>query len=332
MDNIYINFNEGGYCFISQSIRNIANCFQKQSDAIEYIMNNRASYKRFLSFNSTQRKNILEFMTGVKGLYIRNDAFFTRIFDIKNNKAFVEAFIEAIVGELLPVKLYNSHSRCASRISPLNSFVIADLDVITSMATRTHLVITKHSGNNLDSYSDATSILKYISHTEMSYTSDYPNVSFTESINIVIFDKTPAAFSGEEYMITDVIPEEGACPAINTICIFLDIFASKKNIETIESSLEAWLAFICFQDEASIVYLANHTRYLYFAYYSLLQLIKTPVELINIFYEMYKGPDVKSNHLYNLISELDAKEKLIQSQNNKIETLTNEIDRLYSIL
>ena len=260
-----------------------------EEEALTHIKSEPEAYERFLNFTPNDRKIILEFIQGQRGLKITYDPFFKKIFSPTYHPERLESFLSELLGQ--QVHILKVRENEGIRLSENASYIIMDILVELSDGSCINVEMQKRGllfpGERsccyaADFISREYALLKAEKGKEFSYTDLRPYYQ------IVLMEESSKNFKkvAPYYMHREQTTyDSGAEVATlwHTMYVSLDTF--HKVVQNIDNRLHAWLTFLSSDDPADIINLITLYPEFREFYQEIAEFRTNPKELIYMYSE-----------------------------------------------
>ena len=302
-----------------------------EDDALSLIKSEPEAYERFQSFSPNDRKTLLEFIQGQRGLKITYDPFFKKIFSPTYHPERLEGFLSELLGQ--KVHIIKVRENEGIRLSENASYIIMDILVELSDGSCINVEMQKRGllfpGERsccyaADFISREYALLKAEKGEEFSYTDLRPYYQ------IVLMEQSSQNFKkvAPYYMHREQTTyDSGAEVATlwHTMYVSLDTF--HKVVQNIDNRLHAWLTFLSSDDPVDIINLITLYPEFRELYQEIAEFRTNPKELIYMYSEALAIMDRNAIQL-TLEAELsetreelnDAKEQLSDTREQLSDT------------
>ena len=215
--------------------------------------------ENFTSWSKEEQKLFLDMCTGVRGLKMLYDGFFKELFDPEYHKERLEQFLSLILGSKVMIRQILTND--SVRLADENTLLITDIIVELADGSLANLEIQKMGyafpGQRIACYG-ADMLLRQYKRVKNRLKKKFTYRKIKNVYVIVLFEKSPKEFRGQQgkYMHHS---RQKFDTGLNLnllqeyILISLDIFKENFQNRIIETELEAWLAFLTFEEPDQIL-------------------------------------------------------------------------------
>ena len=260
-----------------------------EDEALSLIKSEPDAYDRFQNFAPNDRKTILEFIQGQRGLKITYDPFFKKILSPTYHPKRLEGFLSELLGQ--QVHIIKVRENEGIRLSENASYIIMDILVELSDGSCVNVEMQKRGllfpGERsccyaADFISREYALLNSEKGDEFSYTDlrPYYQIVLMEQSSLN-FKKVAPYYIHREQTTYD----SGAQVATlwHTMYVSLDTF--HKVVQNIDNRLHAWLTFLSSDNPADIINLITLYPEFRDFYQEIAEFRKNPKELIYMYSE-----------------------------------------------
>ena len=295
-----------------------------EDEALSLIKSEPDAYDRFQNFAPNDRKTILEFIQGQRGLKITYDPFFKKILSPTYHPKRLEGFLSELLGQ--QVHIIKVRENEGIRLSENASYIIMDILVELSDGSCVNVEMQKRGllfpGERsccyaADFISREYALLKAEKGDEFSYTDlrPYYQIVLMEQSSLN-FKKVAPYYIHREQTTYDSGAE--VATLWHTMYVSLDTF--HKVVQNIDNRLHAWLTFLSSDNPADIINLITLYPEFREFYQEIAEFRTNPKELIYMYSEALAIMDRNAIQL-TLEAELnETKEELSDTREQLSDT------------
>ena len=227
-------------------------------------------YEVYDEFPENAKKDLLNFMTGKKGLRITYDTFFKMVFDPYDNPERLESFLEQIIGQ--PVKIKDVLKCDSQKIHAGSSIVIMDIVLSLSDGSIMDVEIQKvgyaFPGERSCCYASDLIIRQYNRAKKKAKKEGKPFSfrSLKPVYVIILMEDSPAPFKAvsPHYIHKKITTyDSGAKVAELSNIVYISLDTFRKVVQNIDTPLHAWLSFLSSYEPNDVLKLVNsHPEFL----------------------------------------------------------------------
>ncbi len=293
------------------------------------------SYLHFSSFSPEIQDEILDFLSGNRGLKILYNNVFQTIFNEHTQQSRLADLLSALLGQKVTIK--SAIPREGLQISEKGSFVIMDILVELEDHSLLNLEVQKigylFPGERASCYTSDLIMRQYSklrAENASRKTFDYHSMSPVHLL--ILMENSSAEFKAvaPQYMHEKIVTYSSGAKVTDLsriTYISLDTFKEVVH-NNIDNDLHAWLTFLCNDDPEVILKLI--TKYPKFIplYQEIAQLRTDPKELIHMYSSILAEMD-HNTELYmieEMKKELNAVSNELNAVSNELDAVSNELD------
>lgn len=293
-----------------------------QEDAVALISQDFETYQTYLTFPEDVQQNILAFIRGQRGLPITYDSFFKKIMDPGRNPERLEHFLSAILGQ--EIHIHSILPREGTKLSNDGSLVIMDIVVQGNDGAIINVEMQKigylFPGERTSCYA-SDFIMRQYNKIKNERREKFTFKDMKPVYIIVLMESSSANFKEVSpiYIHREQTSyDSGAIVTSLSQIIYVSLDTFHSVVQTIDSSLDAWLTFLSSDKPADIIRLVTAYPEFEACYRDIISFRKRPEVLINMYSEalaildrnttLYMCEEMKKELEENksVIAELDA--------------------------
>jgi len=299
----------------------------------------------FLQWDGKAQKEFLDFCSGEKGIKVVYDGIFKEVFNPEVTPERLEALLALILG--FEVKIEKVLPNDGVRLGAESSLLYTDIVVQHTDGSLANIEVQKISydfpGERCACYSADHLLRQYKKVRGESENSRHFNYREIKSVyTIVFFERSPGIFKqfpnkylhrfsqqSDTGLVMDLVQRYYFVP--------LDIFKKNMDNKPIENELEAWLAFLSFDDPERILQLIQYHPRFKAMYQDIYEICRNMEEVMSVYSKELEEMD--RNTVKYMMDEMQEKldqteeraERLEEEKNlaeERVQQLSAEIQRL----
>ena len=313
---------------MSNKLKELFHMIEERNEILNKINSSANLSKIFGSWKTVQQEEFLNFCSGEKGVKILYDSFFKEIFNPEYSPERLSTLLSLLIGE--KVTIIEVLPNDSTRIGMESSLLITDITVKLANRELANIEIQKigymFPGERAACYS-ADLLLRQYKQARNEHTEHFSYKSIKNVYTIVIFEKSPTEFHSmpDKYIHKF---RQSSDTGLEMELLQKYIFVSIDNFKNIhknkdidiETELDAWLAFLSFDEPEMIAKLIKFYPEFTSMYKDIYNLCKNTERVIGMFSEELKILD--KNTVQYMI---DYMQDEINAKNKKLEELTNSM-------
>lgn len=302
----------------------------------------------FYSWTQDQRREFLDFCTGVKGVKILYDSFSKEILNPETTPERLEDLLSLLLRKEVHIlyALPNDSTRIADEHTLLITDIVVELEDGSIANIEIQKIGYKFPGERCACYS-ADMLLRQYKRARDARRQNFSYEDIKTVYTIVLFEKSAPVFHEfpDTYLhFFQQKSDSGLEMELLQRYIFipLDIFKRSRHNQPIENRLQAWLTFFCEDSPERIIELITAYPEFKFMYEDIYRICQNMEEVMGFFSEelrildrntaqlmideMQEHLDVKKQELDTKKQELDSKNKELDSKNKELNSINKELD------
>lgn len=295
-----------------------------REEAVDMISRDFETYQTYLTFPEDVQQNILEFIQGQRGLPITYDSFFKKIMDPGRNPERLEHFLSAILGQ--EIHIHSILPREGTKLSNDGSLVIMDIVVQGNDGSIINVEMQKigylFPGERTSCYA-SDFIMRQYNKIKNERRDKFTFKDMKPVYIIVLMENSSANFREVSpiYIHREKTSyDSGTIVTSLSQIIYVSLDTFHLVVQTIDSSLDAWLTFLSSDRPADIIRLVTAYPEFEACYRDIISFRKRPEVLINMYSEALAILD-RNTTLYmceEMKKEIEENKLIIAEQKSAI--------------
>ena len=302
-----------------------------RKEVLDIIQHNRACSMQFESWEEDQKKEFLDFCTGVRGVKMTYDSFFKEVMDPEIHPERLEELLSLLLEQKVHIKqiLPNDSVRLADE----STLLITDIVVGLGDGSLANVEIQKigyaFPGQRGACYS-ADLLLRQYKRVRGKKKKKFTYQDMKTVYTIVFFEKsTPEFYAVKDEYIHRAKQVFNTGLVLNMlqeyILIPLDIYQKNKHNKNIENKLEAWLSFIIDDSPERIMEIIEKYPSFREMYGEIYELCRNIEEVMNMFSKELQ--EIDRNTVQYMIEEQQERIEAMEKENEAIKKEKEKLER-----
>lgn len=297
------------------------------------IQENSRLLQRFEQWNENQREYFLDCCTGMKGVKVLYDAFFKEIMNPEVTPERLEEFLTLLMNK--KVKILHVLTNDGPRIADENCILIMDIVVELEDGSIVNVEVQKIGHNFPGERSACYSsdlLLRQYRRVRGEKGKQFHYRDMKDVYTIVFFERSMEAFHQfpEQYLhYFEQTSNTGVKLNLLQKYLFipLDIFRKSLQDKTIETKLEAWLAFLSLDDPEMIIHLLEQYPEFKPMYEQVYEICRNVDGVMTMFSKelLEMDKNLVQSVMEELQEEVDRKKAELEEMNHKILEMNHEV-------
>ena len=287
----------------------------------------------FCQWEAPDQEEFLSFCTGMKGMKILYDGIFKEIFNPETAPERLEALLSLLLKQQVHIKavLPNDSVRLGAESSLLYTDIIVQLEDDSLSNIEIQKIGYKFPGERAACYC-ADHLLRQYKRVRGKKGKHFSYQAIKNVYTIVFFESSPSEFQAfpDNYLHRFRQQSDTGLKLEllqKYIFISLDIFKHTMENKTIENELDAWLAFLTFDDPKRIIDLFTGYPQFKAMYQQVYDICQNMEEVMHMYSKELEELDRNTVKLMidELQSELDCRKAELESVNAELEDKNTEL-------
>lgn len=310
-----------------------------KGEIMEKIENDESLRRMFYHWTEEQRREFLDFCTGVRGIKIMYDFAGREILNPEYNPERVEELLSLLLGQ--KVQIVEVLPGDSTRIADEASLVVMDIVVQLGDGSIANLEIQKigykFPGERSACYS-ADLLLRQYKRIRSTKRKKFSYKDIKHVYTIVLFEKSPAAFHRFPHTYLHRFEQKSDTGLeVNLLqkylFISLDIFRKIKHNENskikIENRLDAWLTFMSMDEPDAIISIIERYPDFKIMYEEAYAICRNIEEVMSMFSEELRELDRNTVQLMidEMQEEIDEMQKELNQKKRELNGISQELEK-----